>query len=104
MSMLQEGLEGLKSKISLVADWFYQQKVQAGYRELISIIDDITAVSVILEVNKEREDVCQLHQRLSESLQSIMAAMEHKDTVLIADTMSYELLDLIDELIEMKLG
>ncbi len=104
MSMLQEGLEELKNKISLVADWFYQQKFQAGYTELIGIIDDITAVSMILEVNKEREDVSQLYQKLTESLQSIMIAMEQKDTVLIADIMSYELLGLIDELIDIKLG
>lgn len=103
MNELHEKLIKLKDTIKIVADCFYQQKDQEGYRGLITIIDDITAVSVILEGQQEKEEVLLLNNRLQAALKQALDAMEQQDKVLMADIMNYDVTELLDEIINLNL-
>ena len=98
MNILYDGIQELKVKIGLAADCFYQQKFQDGYRELVGIIDDIAAVLIIINPYKDRPDIAEDYLRLSNLLQEILGAMEQKDTVLMADILSYDIMDVMEKI------
>ena len=98
MNVLYDGIQELKVKIRQVADCFYQQKFQDGYRELVGIIDDIAAVLIIIDPYKDRPEISEDYLKLSNLLQEILAAMEQKDTVLMADILSYDIMDVMEKI------
>ena len=103
MSAVNEGILELKTKTERLADCFYQQKSQEGYQVLVLIIDDLSALSVILEGNRENTAIAELYTELSEKLQEVMTAMVEKDTVLIADIMRYDMIDILDQITAFEL-
>lgn len=90
-------IEGLKQKIELTADFFYKQKSFGGYQVLISVIDDLMVLASELKASNDNVEVLSLHQELAEKLQEITEAMEQKDTILIADMMKYDIIELLDK-------
>ncbi|MDF2944217.1 MAG: hypothetical protein K0S01_3075 [Herbinix sp.] len=103
MEGMNDYVLALKSKIELVTGYFYQQKSQAGYRELIGVIDDITLVSELLGMRISEPQIMVINNKLLNGLQELMNAMLQKDIVLLADIMSYDIMELLDEIMNTNL-
>lgn len=91
-------MEGLKQKIELTADFFYKQKSSGGYQVLISVIDDLLVLASELKAFSDHAEVLLAYQELAEKLQEITEAMEQKDTILIADMMKYDIIELLEKI------
>ncbi len=96
-------IESLKEKIDLTADFFYKQKSKEGYQVLISAIDALMAITAELKAAQDNENTLEFHQKLAVKLQEITEAMLQKDTILIADMMKYDIMELLDELAEIEI-
>lgn len=96
-------MEGLKEKIELTADLFYKQKNSEGYQSLVSVIDDLMVLISELKTVQDNEEFHAFHQVLTEKLQEITEAMLQKDTILIADMIKYDIIELLDEIAELEI-
>ncbi len=91
-------LEEVRQKIEQTTDYFYKQKNQEGYRVLIDVIDDLILLTAELKELEHSETIQTLQGALAQSLQEITEAMLQKDTILIADMMKYDIIDLLDKM------
>jgi len=96
-------IEGLKQKIELTADFFYKQKSFGGYQVLISVIDDLMVLASELKAFSDHAEVILVYQELAEKLQEITEAMEQKDTILIADMLKYDIIELLDKVTKLEI-
>ncbi len=94
-------LKEIRQKIEMTTDCFYQQKNQQGYKILISVIDDLMIIAAELKNIEENEAVQTLKIELAQRLQEITEAMLQKDTILIADMMKYDIIELLDKMEEL---
>lgn len=90
-------IESLKQKIELMADFFYKQKSYGGFEVLISIIDDLMVLSSELKALTDNADALSVYRELAARIQEITEALEQKDTILIADMMKYDIIELLDK-------
>lgn len=98
MDKLEKSIIELKEKIECVTNNFYQQKNEAGYQDLIITIDNISKVLFIIENQYEPSKFQEINYKFKNVLEDIMEAMNNKDTILIADILSYDFSDMLMEL------
>lgn len=92
----------LKEKIDLASDLFYKQKNTEGYQILVGVIDGLMAITSDLKAAEQNESMLTFQREFTERLQEITEAMLQKDTILIADMMKYDIMELLDELMELE--
>ena len=79
----------MKEKMNEVADALYKSK--AGFALMNDILPDISMLASQLDEDKRGEF-------MDDILYPLLDAMENQDNILAADIISYELLDVIDQL------
>lgn len=89
----------LLEEIGEVSDCLYQQKINEGYKKLDSLIGHIMAVIDKLFAYKEKHSLVIDENKLVNSLEISMKAMEEKDSVLLADILSLELAGQFEDII-----
>lgn len=92
----------LEEKIDLASDLFYKQKNAEGYQLLVGVIDGLMAITSDLKAAEQNECMLAFQRKFAERLQEITEAMLQKDTILIADMMKYDIMELLDELMEFE--
>jgi len=75
-------MDNLKNLIEQTADAFYQEKDESGYEKLDAVICELMSLNEI---------------KMLEKIKMAMAALEQRDTVLLADVLLYEIKPLINE-------
>lgn len=89
----------VKENIETVAKFFYQGKQQEGYRHLVAVIDDLMLIDQAIR-NSEQEQTRDAGERLQEMLQIALDALDDKDEIMLADIFNYEILPMLDEIME----
>lgn len=76
----------MKSKITEVTELLYQQKITEAYGLLPTILAEFSNYVVTVEDSAQQ-------QKILETLNEALGAMEQQDTTLLADILQYELVD-----------
>ena len=95
MEKIERCIDTIQKQIEGITNSFYQQKIQDGYQELISIIDNFTVLINIMEENYPKSKFEDVNNNLMSILANMMDAMNNKDTVLIADILNYDISDIL---------
>ncbi len=95
-------IEHLQKKIELTAELFYKQKNQEGYQSLVEVIDGLLAITSELKEIEENEQIIMLRDKLTEILKDITDAMLQKDTILIADMIKYEIMEVLEHVADLE--
>lgn len=82
-----EQLNELRDKLQTVADALYQERVDVGFRNLCLIIPE-------LEITITEIQDLELQNTAVDKLKMALEAMESEDTLLLADIIQYELLEI----------
>lgn len=99
MQELKEEIQALSMKISAVTDFFYQQKEAEAYQGMELILLSVESVTGQLFQYKQKHPEAPFDQsQLILVLTEAMRAMEARDNVLLADTLEYELKELLLEI------
>lgn len=87
-----QNIEQTKKVLLDIADKLYRGAVAEGIADIGSVISDLSviAASISDETKKDR--------LLNEALVPILSAMEEEDGTLLADLITYELVEFMDEL------
>lgn len=100
MEFREEIIRRINDKIGKVTDLFYKQKSQEGYQEFIGLIDEIYEFLNMIENMNSQEDCKAIDAKLRNSLIEAVEAMTNKDSVLLADILKYEVVELINGISE----
>lgn len=79
-------------KLSEIADVLYRGDTRAGIAAMGLVISDLAAISDVIQDEEVKEKLVQ------EALIPILQAMEDQDGVMLADLITYELLELLHTL------
>lgn len=85
--MQQHSKKEILENIQELADTFYQNHVQAGVERLPALVMSLTDVASNLHPEEQQE-----YQRL---LQALMEAMEAKNYVMLADILTFDIMEAI---------
>lgn len=89
--MDQELLKSVNGNLSQVVDLLYQENIRLAYRVLAVTLPSLEQLLVsIADADLQKE--------LIEKLQAALGAMEEEDTTLLADIITYELLEQLQSL------
>lgn len=90
--MDKELLSITKEKLMEIADTLYKNKVNPGMAEMNRVISDLAVIAS--GITDEG-----LQQRLiNDALSPALEAMENKDASMLADIITYELIEILDSL------
>lgn len=81
-----------------VTDYLYQQKLSEGYKRLDNLIGHIMTVVDKLFLYKSTMGLQYNENKLIEALSAAMKAIEEKDSVLLADILSLEISEQLEEI------
>ena len=84
-------MDELKNKIEETTDLFYQQKVNEAYESFIQLLPQISVFAESLSEEEKREELLGV-------LAPALEALEQKDSILLADILQYELLEILEDL------
>lgn len=79
--------DDLMEHIQELADLYYQNQVSKGSQKLQSLVQELTAVAPLLQPKEQQEYLVML--------QGFMEAMELKDYVMMADILTFDILEAI---------
>lgn len=90
---------GIKLSADNITKCFYGQNDKEGFEKLNFLFGDISIlVSQILSDIRLLDNINLIEKELNTLLFQLMRAIEERDTVLLTDTLKYELLEYIDSL------
>lgn len=85
-------LNTTKEKLNEIADILYKDKVNLGMSKMNQVIPDIAVIASNITD-------AELQQRLiNDALTPALGAMENKDASLLADIITYELIEILDSM------
>ncbi|MCR5701952.1 MAG: hypothetical protein K6G76_07405 [Lachnospiraceae bacterium] len=87
-----DGLETIINELSLVAELFYQENLKNAYAGLVAALPKLEKELQEIEDDDARQEV-------TDKLNLTLQAMEDNDSILIADTIQYELIEALQQLI-----
>lgn len=88
--MEQELIQDTKETLLTIADILYQGRVSDGIAAMNGVIPNLSLIASGIQDEA-------LQQRLiTDALSSILSAMEEEDGTLLADLITYELVELLD--------
>lgn len=100
MAELKEQIQQLEQQIDTVSELFYQQKDSEGYSQLDAVVVNVAKViETVYTANPGDEAAIEKIDKLTTVLHETMGAMEDKDTILLADMLKYEILEVLQSLI-----
>ena len=85
-------IEGTKEQLLTIADTLYQGGVSDGIVAMNAVIPNLAVIADHIE----NEDLKQ--KLVADALTPILSAMENEDGTLMADLITYELVELLDSL------
>lgn len=85
-------LTDIKDKLSAIADKLYKGNVTEGIADMGDVLPDIANIAGEIESEDAQQKL------LFDVLSPALEAMENKDGALLADIISYELIDFIDSI------
>ena len=89
--MEKEQLEEFKAKLEAIADVLYKGDTKTGIASMNMVIEDIAVLASWISDEE-------LRQRLiDDALTPLLAAMSEEDGTLMADIITYELLEIVNE-------
>lgn len=91
-------IEDTVNNIKKTADYFYQNNEVCGYQELMKAIDGIT--HTLDTISKENTYVKKEFniEKINQSLNQALVALEQKDCTLVADILVYEIADVLTDI------
>lgn len=92
--MDKEMLEKLKEKLERIADTLYKGKTEIGIARMNEVIPDIALASTWIQ-NEELSN-----RMVKDALTPLVRAMEDRDATLMADIIIYELVNVIEEMMQ----
>lgn len=95
MERIEQCIVTIQKQIESITKSFYQQNIQDGYQELICIIDNFTKLINMIKDNYTISKFEEVNNNFKSILDSMMEAMNKKDTVLIADILNYDISDVL---------
>lgn len=98
MNHLNMTINELKVEVGEITGSFYQRNDTIGYQKLIPCIDSLTRIVDDVSTIEPSPELVDKKNKLTSILNDAMEAMIHKDTILLADILKYDLLDLLTEL------
>lgn len=105
MNTLKDEISALTMKLDKVAGYFYQQKPVEGYQGVELILKDIEdCFTKVVQYKAEIGNLEFDEMKFVKTLGECVSAMEEKDTVLLADILSYDLRDSLEEVSEQLLS
>lgn len=91
----------LEKRVEEISDSFYQQKEKEGYQlfeklypVLIRVVESILVIEDISKVTLEEKG------KITECLMSALQSLENKDVVLVSDILRYDLMELLNSIVE----
>ncbi len=90
--MNKEMLDNIKDKLKDIAEILYKGDVELGTAGMSLVIPDLATISSSIE------DDATKNKLMNEALAPLLSAMEAKDGTLMADIISYELLEILAQL------
>lgn len=85
-------IEKIKEQLEVAADILYRGDVNKGMAEMSGAIPEIAMIATGIEDSDIQTRL------MNDALAPILAAMEEKDSTLLADLISYELIPILEEL------
>lgn len=92
-----EMIDEIIEMIDNVSDMFYKQRESQGYDMLNQLIGKLVNLTQSLGDRAENKEY---NDKLIQCLSQALAALEEKDSVLLSDILSYDLVDLLKEIKE----
>jgi PAS domain-containing protein len=89
--MEQSLFNRVMEQLQEVVTYLYQENIPEAYRQLAMVIPSLQQILDQME-NEE------LQRELMEKLQMALQAMENQDAILLADILSYEIMEKLQEL------
>ncbi|MBE5932320.1 MAG: hypothetical protein E7263_02730 [Lachnospiraceae bacterium] len=83
-------MEETREKLSCIADTLYKGDTLVGMAMMTQVIEDLAKVSTMIE----DEDLASRY--INDGLMQALEAMESNDGTLLADVITYELIEIID--------
>lgn len=90
--MNNDAIIELKEKLGVVSDTLYAGEVTKGIADMGMIIPDLTTLADSISDEELRQRL------LNDVLVPALEAMEGRDGLLLADVISYELMDILEEM------
>lgn len=87
--MKRENVQAVIEEINNVAELFYQENFEEGYRKLTVLLRNIMALTT--DITEEAEQAS-----FVEVLKPALEAMEAKDATLLADILQYDLVEKLE--------
>lgn len=98
---MKNTVKAITTKCEEVAAMFYQNKVAEGFEILCMLIEDIQDLTKEISQQEELlEKNADVLPGLNEALAEALKAMEQMDTVLLADIMKYDVIELLEQIEE----
>lgn len=85
-------IETTKEKLSEIADILYKDDVNRGMAKMNQVLPELTVISTSVTESEMQSRL------INDALAPILDAMENKDATLLADIITYELMEILDEL------
>lgn len=85
-------IETTKEKLSEIADILYKDDVNRGMAKMNQVLPELTVISTSVTESEMQ------NRLINDALAPILDAMENKDATLLADIITYELMEILDEL------
>ncbi len=90
--MEQELIQDTKETLLTIADILYQGRVSDGIAAMNAVIPNLTLIADSIEDETVQQKL------VTDALTPILSAMEEEDGTLMADLITYELVELLDSL------
>ena len=99
MSLEREDIPEVIQSIREGTDLFYQQRIHEAMMQYDMMLSKmLSLVDFFFEKHKENPDFQLDEEKIQQNFNEILSAMEQKDYTLMADIISYEFLDYMEEL------
>jgi DNA repair ATPase RecN len=93
-SQIEQVIQGLNE----VTNNLYQQKIHAGYENLNSTLINLTDLMNVLYPYVKENNIELNELKLNNNLLSAIQAMEQKDNTLLADILTYEIIEQLNDI------
>lgn len=90
---LENEINPLIQEITALTDYLYQQKLTEGYKKLDGLLEHIMTVVDKLFLYKASATIDFNEQSFLGSLTAAMKAIEDKDSVMLADILTFEIIE-----------
>ena len=99
MKKVSDQIKSIIEQLDIIADHLYQQKSSKGFELFNSSLLDITKlIEVIYSLTKDNKVSFDIN-RLTNNLNFALQALEDKDSVLLADILTFEISGQLQEMI-----